>query len=110
MQIDKLNAEIGKELAPRTAHFVHATFNACLGAAVRDAAPDDAGEVLASRIIELMKITGMPNGLVALGFGESEIDALATGAEPQYRVIKNAPVDIGRDELKSLCRAALRYW
>jgi len=82
----------------------------CLGANTRDATPGDAGEVLASRVIELMKITEMPNGLTALGFGEAQIDALATGAEPQYRVIKNAPVDIGRDELKSLFRAALRYW
>ncbi|HEY4139102.1 MAG TPA: hydroxyacid-oxoacid transhydrogenase [Casimicrobiaceae bacterium] len=82
----------------------------CLGANTRDATPDDAGEVLASRVIELMRITGMPNGLTALGFGEAQIDALATGAEPQYRVIKNAPVDIGRDELRSLFRAALRYW
>ena len=81
-----------------------------LGAETRGATPNDAGEVLASRIVELMKVTGMPNGLNALGFAESEIDALATGAEPQYRVIKNAPIDIGRDELKSLFRAALRYW
>ena len=81
-----------------------------LGAETRGATRDDAGEVLASRVIELMKVTGMPNGLTALGFGETEIDALATGAEPQYRVIKNAPVDIGRDELKSLFRAALQYW
>jgi hydroxyacid-oxoacid transhydrogenase len=82
----------------------------CLGAEMRGAGPDDAGEALASRVIDLMKITGMPNGLRALGFTESAIDALATGAEPQYRVIKNAPVDIGRDELRSLFRAALRYW
>ena len=81
-----------------------------LGAETRGAAPDDAGEALASRVIEMMKATHMPNGLTALGFGEKEIDALATGAEPQYRVIKNAPVDIGRDEIKSLFRAALRYW
>jgi alcohol dehydrogenase class IV len=77
---------------------------------MRGATDDDAGEVLASRVIDMMKATGMPNGLTALGFGEKEIDALATGAEPQYRVIKNAPVDIGRDEIKSLFRAALRYW
>src|SRR5205823_12002660 len=81
-----------------------------LGAETRGAGPDDAGEALASRVIDLMKITGMPNGLTALGFAEDQIDALATGAEPQYRVIKNAPVDIGRDELMSLFRAALRYW
>ena len=70
----------------------------------------DAGEVLAGRVIELMKAAEMPNGLDALGFGEDQLDALATGAEPQYRVIKNAPVDVGRDEIKALFRAALRYW
>jgi hypothetical protein len=32
------------------------------------------------------------------------------GGEPQYRVIRNAPVDVGRDELKTLFRSALHYW
>ncbi len=82
----------------------------CLGADVRDARAEDAGEALASRVIAMMRSTGMPNGLTALGFDESHVDALATGAEPQYRVIKNAPVDIGRDELRRLFRSALRYW
>ena len=82
----------------------------CLGADARGATPEDAGEVLAGRIIELMRATGMPNGLSALGFGEGDVDALATGAEPQYRVIRNAPVDIGRDELRALFRSAMRYW
>ena len=81
-----------------------------LGADVRGATAGDAGEVLATRIIELMRATGMPNGLTALGFGEHDVDALATGAEPQYRVIKNAPVDIGRPELQALFRSALQYW
>ena len=58
----------------------------------------------------MMKATGMPNGLSALGFGEGEIDALTSGAEPQYRVIRDAPVDIGRDDLKTLFRSTLRYW
>jgi alcohol dehydrogenase class IV len=81
-----------------------------LGADARGATPADAGEVLAGRVIELMRTVEMPNGLSALGFGDADIDALATGAEPQYRVIKNAPVDIGRDEITSLFRAALRFW
>jgi alcohol dehydrogenase class IV len=81
-----------------------------LGADVRGAAQDDAGEVLAGRIIELMRATRMPNGLTALGFGEQDVDALATGAEPQYRVIRNAPVDVGRDELRHLFASAMRYW
>lgn len=82
----------------------------CLGADTRGAAPEDAGEVLAKRVIELMRATGMPNGLSALGFGPDDVDALATGAEPQYRVIRNAPVDIGREELRSLFGSAMRYW
>ena len=81
-----------------------------LGASIAGATPDDAGEVLAARVIEMMRATGMPNGLTALGFGEAHVDALAKGAEPQYRVIKNAPIDVGAAELTRLFRAALRYW
>jgi hydroxyacid-oxoacid transhydrogenase len=82
----------------------------CLGAQTRGAAAGDAGDVLAERVIELMRATAMPNGLTALGFDATHLDALATGAEPQYRVIRNAPMDVGRDDLKALFRAALRYW
>jgi alcohol dehydrogenase class IV len=82
----------------------------CLDADVRDAKPSDAGEVLAGRVIAMMQATGMPNGLSALGFDASHLDALATGAEPQYRVIRNAPKDVSREDLKALFSAALRYW
>jgi alcohol dehydrogenase class IV len=82
----------------------------CLDADARDAKPSDAGEVLAGRVIAMMQATEMPNGLAALGFDASHLDALATGAEPQYRVIRNAPKDVSRDDLKALFSAALRYW
>jgi hydroxyacid-oxoacid transhydrogenase len=82
----------------------------CLGADMRGATPGDAGEILAARVIELMKATAMPNGLSALGFDASHLDALADGAEPQYRVIRNAPRDVSRDDLAALFRAALSYW
>jgi len=39
--------------------------------------------VLANRVIDMMKVTGMSNGPSALGFAEDQIDALASGAEPQ---------------------------
>ena len=81
-----------------------------LGASAGGASHADAGEVLAGRIIELMRATGMPNGLTALGLDETQIDALARGAEPQYRVIKNAPIDVGHDELCTLFKSAMRYW
>jgi alcohol dehydrogenase class IV len=82
----------------------------CLGARADGARAEDAGNVLAARVIELMRATAMPNGLSALGFDESHLDALATGAEPQYRVIRNAPKDVARGDLKSLFGAALSYW
>ena len=103
------NPSVWRHTAPaspeRHLHCAH-----CLGADVRGADPAFAGEALATRVIAMMRATGMPNGLNALGFDESHVDALATGAEPQYRVIRNAPVDIGRDELKRLFRSALKYW
>jgi alcohol dehydrogenase class IV len=61
-------------------------------------------------VIELMRATKMPNGLTALGFDASHVDALATGAEPQYRVIKNAPKDVSKEDLRELFGAAMRYW
>ncbi|TMH55471.1 MAG: iron-containing alcohol dehydrogenase, partial [Betaproteobacteria bacterium] len=70
----------------------------------------EAGEVLAGRVIEMMRAAGIPNGLSDLGFGDSDIDALALGAEPQWRVIRNAPKDVTRDDLRSLFSAAMRYW
>ena len=82
----------------------------CLGAHTDGARAEDAGEVLAARVIDLMRATAMPNGLAALGFDDSHLDALATGAEPQYRVIRNAPKDVGRADLKALFGAALSYW
>jgi alcohol dehydrogenase class IV len=83
---------------------------ACLGAETRDALPPDAGEALAGRVVEMMRATGMPNGLSDLGFTVADVDALAIGSEPQYRVIRNAPKEVSREDLKSLFRAAMSYW
>jgi hydroxyacid-oxoacid transhydrogenase len=85
----------------------------CLGGETRGTRPGDAaeaGEALAGRVIELMRAAGMPNGLADLGFKGTDIDALAAGAEPQWRVIRNAPKDVSRDDLKGLFSAAMRYW
>jgi len=70
----------------------------------------EAGEALAGRVIELMRAAGIPNGLSALGFKADDVDALAAGAEPQWRVIRNAPKDVSRDDLKGLFGGAMKYW
>ena len=90
----------------------HAHAARSLGA-VADLRPGDAheaGDALASRVIELMRAAAIPNGLSALGFAANDVDALAAGAEPQWRVIRNAPKDVSREDLKSLFDGAMRYW
>lgn len=81
-----------------------------LGADVRDATPDDAGEIVAKRLIDLMQATGIPNGLAAIGFDASDIPALTEGAFPQKRVIGNAPRAVSKEDLAQLFAGAMQYW
>ena len=81
-----------------------------MGADVRGATPDDAGAVLADAIIALMRRTGMPNGLAAVGYTGSDAPALAEGTLPQHRVTKLSPRPADRGDLEALFRDALRYW
>jgi alcohol dehydrogenase class IV len=82
----------------------------CLGADVRGAAPGDAGEVLATKLIQLMRAVGMPNGLGGVGYTEADVGALTEGAYPQQRLLQNAPREMTRPVLTELFRQALRYW
>jgi hydroxyacid-oxoacid transhydrogenase len=81
-----------------------------LGADVRGASPQDAGDLLADALIKIMKAVGMPNGLSAVGFTEADVEALAEGTLPQHRVTKLSPRPADKQDLMALFRAALRYW
>jgi hydroxyacid-oxoacid transhydrogenase len=81
-----------------------------LGADVRDATEADAGDVLARRIEELMRATGMPNGIGGVGFTRADIPSLRDGASPQKRLLANAPSPVGDAELEALFTSALSYW
>jgi hydroxyacid-oxoacid transhydrogenase len=88
----------------------HLQAAAWLGADVRGAAPSDAGQILSAALIDLMRKTGMPNGLRAVGFDEANIDALVEGAVPQHRVTKLSPRPVTPDDLRELFRGAMSYW
>ena len=68
-----------------------------LGADVSNAGLEDAGELLVDAIIDLMRQTGMPNGLSAVGYTEGDVDQLVTGTLPQHRVTKLSPRTAGRE-------------
>lgn len=81
-----------------------------LGADVRGAAPDDAGEILADTLIGLMRRLNLPNGLSAVGFTEADVPVLVEGTLPQHRVTKLSPRPASADDLAALFRDAMQYW
>ncbi len=81
-----------------------------MGADVAGAKAENAGDILADRVIEMMRQTGIPNGLRGVGYSEDDLDALTDRAFPQKRLLDNAPLPIDRDALKGLFRDALSYW
>jgi hydroxyacid-oxoacid transhydrogenase len=81
-----------------------------MGVDVSKAAPQDAGELLAGAVIELMKKTGVPNGLSAIGYGPQDIEDLVAGTLPQQRVTKLSPRPVGPDDLVKLFLESLKIW
>jgi len=80
-----------------------------LGADVSAVGGREAGEVLASRLEQLIRSARFPAGLSVMGYGEDDLDALTEGAWPQQRLLCNAPLEVDRPVLKDLFRAALSY-
>ena len=81
-----------------------------LGGEVHGAGPHDAGEILASTLLRLMRRTGMPNGLAAVGYGEADIAGLVQGTLPQHRVTRLCPRPFSAEDLAGVFRASLRLW
>ena len=88
----------------------HLEAAAALGVDVSGATPDDAGEILAGAFTRLMRATGLPSGIAALGYEEADVRALAEGAFAQQRPLVMAPRDVSKKDLEVLYREALRYW
>lgn len=81
-----------------------------MGADVKDAPLDKAGDILADRIVAMMKETGIPNGLGGVGYSEDDLPQLVEKANAQQRLLVNSPKPVGRAELDPLFRDAMRYW
>ena len=87
----------------------HLAASACLGGTY-EAGPSEAGEAVAEHLIDMMKATGIPNGLEGVGYEDADLDRLTDGAFPQKRLLNLAPCQIERDDLYKLFEGALRYW
>jgi hydroxyacid-oxoacid transhydrogenase len=83
---------------------------ALIGADTRGAGSDDAGNLLAQAVIDVMKKTGMPNGLKAVGYTEDDIPALVAGALPQHRVTKLSPRPVDAEDFTRMFRDSMTIW
>ncbi len=84
---------------------------ACLlGADVRGAGPDDAGEILANALTSLMKELGMPNGLNAVGITDVDLDALVQGTLPQSRITQLGPRPASKSDFREMFANSMTIW
>lgn len=81
-----------------------------MGAETRGAAPEDAGDILAGAIVDIMRKTGMPNGLSAIGFGPADVEQLVAGTIPQHRVTKLSPRPASPEDLQQLFLDSMTCW
>lgn len=81
-----------------------------MGADTSGATPADAGEVLANAITDIMRKTGMPNGLAAIGFSAADVDKLVEGTLPQHRVTKLSPKPATAADLRRLFLDSMTIW
>jgi hydroxyacid-oxoacid transhydrogenase len=81
-----------------------------IGVDVSDAGPDDAGEVLALAVVDVMKKAGVPNGLRAVGYTPDDVDALVEGVLPQQRVTKLSPRPATAADFRQLFLDSMTIW
>ena len=81
-----------------------------LGADISGVPTEDAGTLLAERVIHFMQLMQMPNGLRAVGYRDENISDLVQGTLPQHRVTKLSPRPADENDLTSLFRDSMTVW
>lgn len=81
-----------------------------MGACTEGAGPDEAGALLAREVIALMRRVGMPNGLRAVGYTETDVNDLVEGVLPQHRVTKISPRPATAEDFRQLFLDSMTIW
>ena len=67
-------------------------------------------DVLPGVLLDLMRDIGMPNGLHAVGYDESDIDDLVEGALAQQRLLATSPRPVVAADLAGIFRRSMHLW
>jgi len=81
-----------------------------MGVDTSGAGPEDAGELLTGAVVDLMRKTGMPNGLSAVGFGPDDLDQLVAGMLTQERITKLSPRQATEGDFRQLFLDSYKCW
>ncbi|MFQ5828262.1 MAG: hydroxyacid-oxoacid transhydrogenase [Candidatus Methylomirabilia bacterium] len=81
-----------------------------LGVLVSELSEGERREALPRALIGLMRDTGIPNGLSAIGYTERDVPALVEGTLKQPRLLAGTPRSVGARSLERILRDAMQYW
>ena len=81
-----------------------------MGVETSGADPNDAGELLVGAMTDLMRRTGIPNGLSAVGYGPDDVPEMVAGTMPQHRVTKLCPRPFDEADLERLFLDSMTCW
>ncbi len=72
--------------------------------------PNAEVDVLPEVLNRLMRDIGIPNGIGAVGYAESDVDDLVEGTLKQQRLLATAPRDVDADALAGIFRRSVTLW
>lgn len=72
--------------------------------------PADDADYLPNVLRRLMERIGIPNGIGAVGYSESDVDDLVQGTVKQQRLLATAPRTPSEDDLADILRRSVTLW
>lgn len=72
--------------------------------------PDNLVDHLPAVITALMRDIGMPSGIGAVGYDESDIDDLVDGAMKQQRLLTTSPRSVTDEDVAGIFRRSMMLW
>lgn len=70
----------------------------------------DGPDALPGVLADLMRDIGIPNGLGAVGYVETDVPDLVEGAMKQQRLLATAPREVGEEDAAGILLRSLRLW
>ena len=72
--------------------------------------PGDFADHLPAVLTNLMNEIGIPNGIGAVGYTESDVDSLVEGTLQQQRLLATAPREASAEDLAGVLRESVSLW